>query len=465
MAFLDENFLLSNKTAQRLYHELAADCPIIDYHCHLSAQEIYEDRRFENITQVWLGGDHYKWRLMRSFGVEERYVTGDASDREKFQKWAETLGLAIGNPLYHWSHLELKNYFGYNGILNGETAETVWQLCNEQLARPEFSARQLITRSNVEALCTTDDPADDLQWHALLAKTDFPVKVLPSFRPDKALGIDKPDYLSYLASLSRAAELEISSFEDLCEALTRRADFFDALGCRVSDHGLAAVPYVPAAPVTVEAIFRKRLSGEPVSELERKQFQTALLIRLGRLYAKLGWVMQLHFGVIRDNSKRIFRALGPDAGIDSIGDQVSISDLAAFLNALDETDQLPRTVLYSLNPNDNTAIATVMGCFQSGGIPGKLQLGRAWWFNDHKKGMRQQLTDLAAEGHLATFVGMLTDSRSFLSYARHEYFRRILCDLVGTWVETGEYPDDPAALQTIIQGISHDNAARYLGLQ
>ncbi len=461
--FMDKDFLLHTETAKRLYHDVAAKCPIIDYHCHLSPKEIAEDKRFSSITELWLGGDHYKWRLMRSFGVAERFITGDASDREKFRKWAETLSLAIGNPLYHWSHLELRNYFGYDGVLNGETADAVFDLCNEKLRDPAFSARNLILRSDVAALCTTDDPADSLEWHKQIADSGFAVKVLPSFRPDRALGIEKADWASYLHTLGIAAGTEIHFFADLCSALETRAAFFDTLGCRVSDHGLAAVPYVPASSETVEAIFAKRLRGEDLDANELAQFKTALLLFLGRTYAKRGWVMQLHFGVIRDNAKRVYRSFGPDAGVDSIGDAVSISDLAAFLNALDETDELPKTILYSLNPNDNAALATVMGCFQRD-VPGKLQLGSAWWFNDHKKGMQSQLADLAAEGHLATFVGMLTDSRSFLSYARHEYFRRILCDLIGTWVEDGEYPNDETALNRIVRDISFDNARRYFCL-
>ena len=461
--FMDADFLLHTETAKRLYHDVAAKCPIIDYHCHLSPKEIAEDKRFSSITELWLGGDHYKWRLMRSFGVAERYITGDASDREKFYAWAETLSLAIGNPLYHWSHLELKNYFGYDGVLNGETADAVFDLCNEKLRDPAFSAKNLILRSDVAALCTTDDPADSLEWHRQIADSGFTVKVLPSFRPDKALGIEKADWASYLHTLKKVAGTKINSFSDLCKALEARAAFFDALGCRVSDHGLAAVPYVPASSETVEAIFQKRRDGEAISAQEIAQFKTALLLFLGRTYARLGWVMQLHFGVIRDNAKRVYRTLGPDAGVDSIGDTVSISDLAAFLNALDETNELPKTILYSLNPNDNAALATVMGCFQRD-VPGKLQLGSAWWFNDHKKGMQTQLIDLAAEGHLATFVGMLTDSRSFLSYARHEYFRRILCDLLGTWVEDGEFPNDEKTLDRIVRGISFDNARRYFCL-
>ena len=457
-AFLDKDFLLSTETARHLYHDFAAHMPIIDYHCHLDPKEIYEDRRFENITQVWLGGDHYKWRLMRSAGVEERYITGDASDREKFQKWAETIGLAIGNPLHHWSHLELKNYFGYEGALNGDTAEEVWQLCNEKLRT--MSARSLIVDSNVKALCTTDDPADSLEWHQkIAADASFDVKVLPSHRPDKALGIEKSDYLDYLKRLG-----EIESFAQLCDALLARLDFFCSLGCRVSDHGVDAVPFAPASGEEVEAIFRRRLAGQMPSALEEKQFKTALLLVLGRAYARKGLVMQIHFGVIRDNAKRVFRALGPDAGIDSIGDQASIRSLAAFLNALDETDELPKTILYSLNPNDNAAIETVMGAFQNGSAVGKVQHGSAWWFNDHKQGMTEQMTSLANEGFLAGFVGMLTDSRSFLSYARHEYFRRILCELLGSWVENGEYPNDDKALKTIVQGICVKNAERYFDL-
>ena len=456
-AFMDQDFLLTTETAKHLYHDYAAGMPIIDYHCHLNPREIWDDRKYENITQVWLGGDHYKWRLMRSFGVDEKYITGDAADREKFQKWAETLSLAIGNPLYHWSHLELKNYFSFEGYLTSENAEEVWQLCNEKLAQPGFSARNLILRSNVEVVCTPDDPADSLEWHRKIAEDkSFSVKVLPSFRPDKALGIEKTDYLEYLKRLNNP-----STFEKLVETLIERLDFFASLGCRVTDHGMAFVPYAEASEAEVEAIYQKRLQGILPAALEEEQFKTALLVRLGRAYKERDLVMQLHFGVIRDLSKRIFRKLGPDAGIDAIGDQAPITKLARFLNALDETGKLPKTILYSLNPNDNAAIETVMGAFQTGAARGKLQHGSAWWFNDHKNGMRQQMESLAAEGHLATFVGMLTDSRSLLSYARHEYFRRILCDLVGNLVENGEYPNDEALLAGIIKGVCRVNAAIY----
>ena len=459
-AFMDRDFLLSTETAKHLYHDYAAPLPIIDYHCHLNPQEIYEDRQFENITQVWLGGDHYKWRLMRSAGVDEKYVTGDASDREKFQKFAETVGLAIGNPIYHWSHLELRSYFDYTGVLNGDTAQEVWDLCNARLKSPDMSARKLIVSSNVKALCTTDDPADSLEWHKKIAEDEsFGVKVLPSYRPDKAMGIEKPDYLEYLKKLG-----EIGSFAQLAKELKERLQFFVSLGCRVSDHGMEAVPFAPASEAEVETIFQKRLAGELPTVLEAKQFKTALLVILGREYHRLGVVMQLHFGVIRDNSRRVFRALGPDAGIDSIGETASVKELACFLNALDETGELPKTIIYSLNPNDNAAIETVMGAFQTGEAVGKIQHGSAWWFNDHKVGMQDQMTSLANEGFLAGFVGMLTDSRSFLSYPRHEYFRRILCELVGGWVENGEFANDEKALKTIVEGICVRNAEKYFDL-
>ena len=458
-AFMDRDFLLSSETAKLLFHEIAADLPIIDYHCHLDPQEIWEDRRFENITQLWLGADHYKWRIMRAVGVEEKYITGIASDREKFQKWAETLSLAIGNPLYHWSHMELKNYFGYEGILNGETAEMVWQLCNAKLQEESFSARGLIRRSRVEVLCTTDDPGDTLEWHKKIAEDPgFHVSVLPSFRPDKALGIEKADYPDYLERLGA-----VSSFRQLTETLKQRLAVFVSQGCRVSDHSMESVPFIPATEAEVEAIFQMRLAGRDLTSEEQMKFKTLLLLELGREYHRLGIVMQLHFGVIRDNASRVFNALGSDAGTDSIGDPFSIRQLAAFLNALDQTDELPKTILYSLNPNDNAAIETVMACFQ-GGCSGKLQHGSAWWFNDHKNGIREHLTSLASEGMLSTFVGMLTDSRSFLSYVRHDYFRRILCDLLGSWVENGEYPRDESSLKKIIEGICYQNAKSFFTL-
>ena len=455
---MKNDFMLSTKTAQVLYHTIAADLPMIDYHCHLSAKEIYEDRRFQNITKLWLEGDHYKWRLMRSFGVEEKYITGEANDKEKFLKWVEALETAIGNPLYHWSHLELQNYFGFDSIICRENSESIWNLCSKKLAREDFTARNLILRSGVEVICTTDDPADTLEWHKKLRESDFTVKVLPSFRPDKALGIEKADFTAYLEKLGH-----ITSFASLKEVLKVRLDYFVSLGCKVSDHGLAAVPFAPAEEAEIEAIFQKRLKGILPTAPEEQKFKTALLLFLGREYAARGMVMQLHFGVMRDINTRVYAALGADAGIDAIGDAVSMKDLAAFLNALEKTGELPKTILYSLNGNDNAALMSVIGAFQGGGVKGKVQLGSAWWFQDHESGMRAQLKALAAQGHLATFVGMLTDSRSFLSYARHEYFRRILCDVIGTWVEEGKYPDDERLLNTIIRGICYENAKKYFG--
>ena len=460
--FMDEDFLLSTETAKRLYHEYAKVMPIIDYHCHISPKEIYEDRSFDNITQVWLGGDHYKWRQMRSNGVEERYITGDATDREKFQKWAETLEMAIGNPLYHWSHLELKRYFGYEGCLNGETAEEVWQLCNAKLAKSDMTARNLIKQSNVILLCTTDDPIDSLEWHKKIAADDsFEVQVLPAWRPDRAMYIEKSDYLDYIDKLSEVSGVRINSFATLLEALRNRIEFFASMGCTVSDHGMAYVMYEPATEEEVEEVFAKRLAGEIPDEAAEAGFKTAFLIAMGKEYSKRGWVMQLHYGVKRDNSRRVFKALGADAGIDCISSYTPSSQLADFLNKLDETDELPKTIIYSLNPTDNAAIGTIIGCFQNSSAIGKLQQGSAWWFNDHKMGMQEQMKSLASLGLLGNFIGMLTDSRSFLSYTRHEYFRRIMCDLIGSWVENGEYPADYKALEKIVKGISYNNTVRY----
>ncbi len=462
--FMGNDFLLSNDTAATLYHDYAAKMPIIDYHCHINPQEIAEDRRFENITQVWLGGDHYKCRQMRSNGVEERLITGDASDYEKFLAWAATLQKAIGNPLYHWSHLELKTYFGYEGTLSPETADEVWNLCNQKLATAEFSARNLIRRSNVTVICTTDDPIDSLAWHKQIAEdASFDVQVLPAWRPDKAMNLEKPDYLSYLTKLSAVSGVKITSYADLKEALKVRLAFFASMGCKVSDHGLDFVMYAPADENEVAAIFEKRLSGEIPSPEEQLRFKSAFLLFMGKEYHRLNWAMQLHYGTRRDNNTRLFRAIGPDTGFDCINSINCAAELAAFLNALNETDELPRTILYSLNPVDNAAIGTIIGCFQDSSAVGKIQHGSAWWFNDNKTGMTEQMTSLANLGLLSNFVGMLTDSRSFLSYTRHEYFRRILCNLVGTWVENGEYPADMKFLGKMVQDISYHNCVRYFG--
>ncbi|MGN8945506.1 glucuronate isomerase [Bariatricus sp. HCP28S3_E4] len=463
-AFMDKDFLLETETAQKLYHEYAANMPILDYHCHINPQEIAEDRKFENITQVWLGADHYKWRQMRSNGVEEKYITGDASDREKFQKWAETLEKAIGNPLYHWSHLELQRYFGYYGALNGETAEEVWNLCNAKLQEDGMSARNLIRQSNVTLVCTTDDPVDSLEWHEKIAADEsFEVQVLPAWRPDKAMNLEKTDYLEYLKKLEVVSGVKIDSFASLIEALRIRMDYFAEHGCSVSDHGLEYVMYAPASEEEIEAIFAKRLRGEAVSRADELQFKTAYMVALGREYHKKNWVMQLHYGVKRDNNGMIFGKLGPDAGIDCINNYAPSSEMADYLNALAITDELPKTILYSLNPTDNAAIGTIIGCFQSEEARGKIQQGSAWWFNDNKQGMIEQMTSLANLGLLGNFIGMLTDSRSFLSYTRHEYFRRIMCNLIGGWVENGEYPADEKVLGRMVQDISYNNAVRYFG--
>ena len=461
-AFMDKDFLLNTPTAVKLYHEFSADCPIIDYHCHISPKEIYEDLHYESITQVWLGGDHYKWRLMRCAGVDEKYITGDASAHDKFIKWAEVLGKAIGNPLYHWSHLELRRFFGYEGILNKETAEEVWNLCNEKLQQPEFGVRGLIARSNVETICTTDDPIDSLEWHEKLA-ADPTIKtaVLPAWRPDKAMNLEKPDYTDYLAKLAAVSGVEIKTFEDLKNALAIRMEYFAARNCVLSDHGLNFVAYAPATDAEVEAIFQKRLSGEAVSTEEQNIFKTACMLFVARKYRQLGWIMQLHYGCRRDNNPVMYDRLGPDTGYDTIDNYAPAGQTAAFLGALEATNDLPKTILYSLNPNDNQAIDTICGCFQSSEAVSKIQHGSAWWFNDHFTGMTDQLTSLASLGYLAGFVGMLTDSRSFLSYPRHEYFRRILCRLLGQWVEEGMFPDDMDTLKEIVRGVSYENAKKY----
>ena len=462
--FMDEDFLLSNETAKILYHNYAKQVPIIDYHCHINPQEIAEDRQFDTITQVWLGGDHYKWRQMRTNGIDEKFITGDASDYEKFEKWAATLQKAIGNPLYHWSHLELQRYFDYKKPLSPSTAEEVWEVCNKKLADPSMSVRNIIRQSNVETICTTDDPVDSLEWHKKIAEDEtFEVKVLPAWRPDKAMNLEKPEYLDYLAKLSAVSGVKIDSFAALCEALKVRMDFFASMGCLVSDHALEYVMYKPATAEEIEAIFAKRLAGTAPTALEELQFKTAFMNFVGKEYHRLGWVMQLHYGTKRDNNVFRYNQLGPDTGYDCINTYSSSAEMAAFLNSLNATDQLPKTIIYSLNPVDNAAIGTVLGCFQDASCVGKIQQGSAWWFNDHKTGMTEQMTSLANLSLLANFVGMLTDSRSFLSYTRHEYFRRILCNLIGTWVENGEYPNDIEFLGKMVQDISYYNTKNYFG--
>ena len=463
-AFMDEDFLLQTEVAKKLYHDYAAKMPVLDYHCHINPREIAEDRQFENITQVWLGGDHYKWRFMRSCGVDEKYITGDASDKEKFMKWAECLGKAIGNPLYHWSHLELQRYFGFNGALSRKNAEEVWNLCNEKLAQPSMSVRNIIKQSNVTLICTTDDPVDSLEWHKKIAEDDsFDVAVLPAWRPDKAMNLEKPDYTDYISKLSSVSGVAIKTFEDLKKALVIRIEFFASMGCCVSDHALEYVMYEPATDAQIEAIFAKAMAKETITRQEEMQFKTAFMTFVSGEYNKRNWVLQLHYGCKRDNNKPMFVKIGPDTGYDCINNYAPSAQTADFLNHLIEKDSLPKTILYSLNPNDNQAIGTILGCFQNSDAVAKIQQGSAWWFNDHKTGMQEQMISLANLGNLSGFVGMLTDSRSFLSYTRHEYFRRILCNLFGNWVENGEFPEDYDILGEIVQNISYNNAVNYFG--
>ena len=466
MSFITEDFMLHTETARRLYHDHAEGQPIIDYHCHIDPREIAEDRQFDNITQVWLSGDHYKWRLIRSNGVSEEEITGSAADRLKFERFAQMLPKAIGNPMYHWTHLELKRYFGYDGVLGPDTAEEVWQLCNERLREKELSVCGIIRRSDVRLIGTTDDPADSLLWHEkIAARNSCAAVVVPSFRPDKAMYINKTDFADYVGRLSAVTGMSIGQFSDVKRALSDRLNYFCAHGCRASDHGLDHVPYAPATDGELDAIFAKAMEGKTVTPLEEEQYKTALLLHLAREYARLGVVMQLHYGAQRDVNRRMFARLGPDTGFDCISMRGCGEKLTAFLSELFSEDMLPKTVLYSLDPTQNALLDTVIGCFQGTEAVGKLQHGAAWWFNDTKAGMKEQLRSLAELSLLGNFIGMLTDSRSFLSYTRHEYFRRILCDLLGRWVEDGEYPSDEKTLGMLVENICYGNAARYFGVQ
>ncbi len=463
--FMNRDFLLSTPTAEALFHDYAAAMPIVDYHCHVSPQEIFENKRFENIAQVWLAGDHYKWRLMRSNGVEERFITGDATDREKFQQFAQALPRAIGNPMYHWCHLELKTYFGYEGVLNGDTAEEVWQLAAARLKDENMGVRGLISQSNVAFIGTTDDPVDSLEWHRkLAADPTMAATVAPSFRPDKALNIDKPGWQDYIARLGAVADIAIDGIDALEEALGRRIAHFANHGCRASDHGLDFMVYAEATDAELEEVFARGLAGEVVPSAEAEAFKTSLLVHCAKEYVRTGMAMQLHYNCLRNPNSTMFRLLGPDTGFDCIGPMGGAAALAGLLNAMCAANALPRTILYSLDGSDNAFLDSLIGSFQDSEIAGKLQHGSAWWFNDTKQGMIDQLTSLANLSILGNFVGMLTDSRSFLSYTRHEYFRRILCELLGGWVENGEYPADMAALGSLVQDICYYNAKRYFNL-
>lgn len=464
--FMGEDFLLTSDTAVKLYENYAKEMPIIDYHCHLSPQEIYENKTFKNITEAWLYGDHYKWRAMRANGISEDYVTGDADDYDKFLAWAKTVPMTIGNPLYNWTHLELQRFFDVHDLLNEKNAPAIWDKVNALLNGEGFGARDLIMKSHVQVVCTTDDPVDSLEYHQLLQDDqDFPVSVLPSFRPDKGLEINRPGYLDWVGKLGQAANQEIGSYAGFLEAIESRVRFFHSIGGRVSDHALDVIVYEESTEEEVAEIFSKRLQGNQVSEEEEKKYKTYTLNFLGGIYAELGWTMQFHINALRNNNSRMFNRLGPDTGYDSMNDDGIAKPLVKILDAMDKEDALPKTILYSLNPNDNHVIASIINSFQDGKTPGKIQFGTAWWFNDNKDGMLEQMKALANVGLFSRFLGMLTDSRSFLSYTRHEYFRRLVCQLIGEWVENGEVPNDLELLGSIVQGISYNNAKDYFGFE
>ncbi len=463
--FINDNFLLNSESAVRLYHEYATKMPIFDFHCHLNPREILEDKQYADLTEIWLAGDHYKWRLMRANGVDEKYITGNADSYEKFLKWAETISKAIGNPLYHWTHLELKRYFGVNELLNAKTAPKIWETCNKKL-REGITARSLIKSSNVKALCTTDDPVDDLKAHIEISKDEsIDVKVLPTFRPERAFSLDAPGFVEYMKLLSSVAGLDIKTFDDVVKALNKRAEFFKSVGCVLSDHSFGSPDFTVSSAEDARAAFSKAIKGEIPTQAEIKAYHTELMLALGRIYSNLGFVMQLHVGVIRNNNALMFEKVGKDAGFDAIGDGISAASLAALLDGLEKTGDLPKTVVYCLNDNENDKIASILGCYQKGPSVGKHQLGSAWWFNDHYDGMVKQLKSISNTGLISTFVGMLTDSRSFLSYTRHEYFRRILCNLIGDWVQNGFVPSDFELLGGIVEDICYNNAVEYFNLK
>lgn len=459
--FITDDFLLYNEIAIELYHGTAKDLPIIDYHNHLNQYEILEDKNYSNLAELWLGGDHYKWRAMRANGIAEAYITGNKSDYEKFLAWSKTVPNTLGNPLYHWTHLELLRYFDIDELLNEKSAPGIWEEANAKLQTPELSTRALLKNKSVEFVGTTDDPTDDLKAHKALSNEDYSVNVSPSFRPDKGLSIESEDYLAWLEKLEKATNTSIKSYDDFLDALANRVDYFDAHGSRSSDHGINVIFYEQATMDEVKKIFTKRLKGEALSTKEVEQYKTYTLVSLGELYADKGWVMQLHINPLRNNSKRMFDLLGPDSGFDSIGDSLLANKLSKLLDAMDRREKLPKTVLYSLNARDNNILAAMAGNFQSDEIPGKVQLGTAWWFNDTIDGMEEQMKTLANIGLISNFIGMLTDSRSFLSFPRHEYFRRVLCNLLGTWVEEGKAPKDMDLLSTYVRNICYQNAKQF----
>ncbi len=465
--FLTEDFLLQTRTARVLYHEHAAKMPIYDYHCHLPAQQIAADHRFENLTLAWLAGDHYKWRAMRANGIDERYVTGDAGDEEKFEKWAGTVPSCLGNPLYHWTHLELKRYFGIQGkLLDSRTAKEIYQKCSEKLRSPEFSTRNIMRKMNVKLVCTTEGPLDTLEHHQKIRRDGFEIKVHTAWRPDQAMAVEDLQKVSvFIDKLEGLCDVEISDYARYIEALRERHGYFHENGCRLSDHGLDTAYAEDYTDGEIKAIFAKVRAGRPLSEHEIRQFKSAMMIEFGLMDAERGWVQQLHLGALRNNRTRLFAKLGPDIGCDSIGDLEVAKPLSKFLDRLDQQGRLPKTILYNLNPRDNAVLATMVGNFQDGSVPGKLQFGSGWWFLDQKDGMEDQMRTLANMGLLSRFVGMLTDSRSFLSYPRHEYFRRVLCNLLGGDVEAGLLPNDLGLLGQRVEDISFNNARNYFPME
>ena len=459
---MDQHFLLNTKTAVKLYENAAAEAPIFDFHCHLDPKEVWENKSYENITQIWLGGDHYKWRTMRIHGIGERYITGDASDWEKFEKWAETVPHLIGNPVYHWTHLELKMFFGIDKVLSPETAREIWEECNEKLQKPEFSARGLIERSNVKFIGTTDDPISTLEYHQLLKNDEtFNTMIAPTFRPDGALFIERPTFKSWIEKLADVSGVKTDSLDGFLAALKQRVEYFHENGGRASDHDIQKMEYVETTKQEVEVIFNKRVSGEQLSNQELIAYRIFLLKELGKMYAEKQWVMQLHMGAMRNNNTRMKELLGTDVGFDSVGEANMAEGLSRFIDSLDQINALPRTVLFNLNQKDNVVLAGMMGNFYEEGIPGKVQLGSGWWFVDHIDGMERQMKDFANVGLLSHFIGMLTDSRSFLSYARHDYFRRILCNILGDWVEKGLAPNDLNHMEKMVRNICYDNAEHF----
>lgn len=460
--FMDDDFLLDTPTSKKLFNDFAADMPICDYHCHLSPKEIYENKPFANISDLWLSGDHYKWRAMRSCGIDEKYCTGDASSKEKFEKFAYTLQYCIGNPLYHWAHIELKRYFGIDTPLCAKTADDIYNRANAAMAEGDFTPRGLITRSNVKIVCTTDDPADDLKYHKLISGIDgFDCRVLPSFRPDRALNANKDDFAEYISLLGDAAEMKISDFNDLINALYKRADYFNSVGCRVSDQAFDCPPYATADDSEINLIFTKALKNEALTDLQLQKYRTRLMSALAEKYHDLGWTMEIHIGAMRDNNAVMFSKIGPDTGFDSIDDMPIARSLSRLLDSINADGKLPKTVLFNLNKKDNDVIGAMLGNFQSPEAESKIQYGPAWWFLDTIDGMTDQLKTLGNLGVLGKFIGMETDSRSFTSYGRHEYFRRILCRVIGRWVEDGWYAADFDMLKEIICGICYNNAIRY----